>query len=162
MIFRCRGLSRSPSSYRPTIRNRDNALLFPAVLIAIAFALAAGMLNGILVSIFRLNAIIATIGMNALLYGGVFAVSGGVPRSQRPPCWQQSPAAKHSGLPNAVYFALAALLVVSFMLKKTVVGRASKPSAPILWPRVPRVFACSFISSWPMSMPSCSIAWQAF
>ena len=39
-----------------------------------------GWSNGILVGIVRLNAIIATIGMNALLYGGVFAVSGGVPR----------------------------------------------------------------------------------
>ena len=59
--------------------HQDNALLYQAVLIALAFALSAGVLNGLLVSIFRLNAIIATIGTNALLYGAVFAVSGGVP-----------------------------------------------------------------------------------
>ncbi len=58
---------------------QDDALLYQAVLVAIGFALAAGVLNGLLVSIFRLNAIIATIGTNALLYGCVFAVSGGVP-----------------------------------------------------------------------------------
>ena len=59
----------------------DNALLLPAVLIAIACAIMAGLANGILVSLFRLNAIVATIGVNALLYGAVFAVSGGVPKT---------------------------------------------------------------------------------
>ena len=39
----------------------DNALLLPAILIAIACAILAGLINGILVSFFRLNAIVATI-----------------------------------------------------------------------------------------------------
>ena len=59
----------------------DDALLLPAVLIAIACAIVAGLANGILVSLFELNAIVATIGVNAFLYGGVFAVSGGVPKT---------------------------------------------------------------------------------
>ena len=59
----------------------DNALLLPGVLIAIVCAIVAGLANGILVSFFGLNAIVATIGVNALLYGGVFAVSGGVPKT---------------------------------------------------------------------------------
>src|SRR6201997_2600110 len=42
----------------------DNALLLPAVLIAIGFALLAGLTSGILVSVFGLNAIVATIGVN--------------------------------------------------------------------------------------------------
>ena len=58
----------------------DDALLLPAVGFALVCAVVAGLVNGILIGIVRLNAIIATIGMNALLYGGVFAVSGGVPR----------------------------------------------------------------------------------
>src|SRR5580700_5291898 len=40
----------------------DNALLLPAVLLAIGCAVLAGLANGILVSIFKLNAIVATIG----------------------------------------------------------------------------------------------------
>src|SRR5882672_4405277 len=52
----------------------DNALLLPAVLMSIGCAILAGLVNGVLVSLFRLNAIVATIGVNALLYGGVFAV----------------------------------------------------------------------------------------
>lgn len=101
---------------------QDNALLPMAILIALAFALGAGVLNGLLVSFFRLNAIIATIGVNALLYGMVFAVSGGVP-SITTSALSEIAGGETLGLPNAVYFALAALLVVSFVLKKTVVGR---------------------------------------
>ena len=59
----------------------DSANLPSAVLLALCCALAAGIVNGVLVGFVRLNAIVATIGMNALIYGGVFAVSGGIPRS---------------------------------------------------------------------------------
>jgi ribose transport system permease protein len=101
---------------------QDDALLLTAVLIALSFALTAGVINGVLVSVFRLNAIIATIGVNALLYGMVFAVSGGVP-SITTELLSSIAGGETLGLPNAVYFALAALLVVSFILKKTVIGR---------------------------------------
>ncbi len=102
--------------------HQDNALLYQAVLLALVFALAAGILNGLLVSIFRLNAIIATIGTNALLYGCVFAVSGGVP-SITTDLLANIAGGATFGLPHAVYFALATLLVVAFVLKKTVIGR---------------------------------------
>jgi len=102
--------------------NGDNAQLLPAVMMAVGFALAAGVLNGILVGFVQLNAIIATIGTNALLYGAVFAVSGGVPRITTP-LLAQVAGGQTFGVPNSVYFVLAALLCVSFVLKKTVVGR---------------------------------------
>jgi ribose transport system permease protein len=101
---------------------QNDALLYQAVLLSIALALAAGFLNGILVSFFRLNAIIATIGTNALLYGAVFAVSGGVP-SITTNLLAEIAGGAALALPNSVYFALAALALVAFVLKKTVVGR---------------------------------------
>ena len=100
----------------------DDALLPAAILLAIACAILAGLANGILISLFRLNAIVATIGVNALLYGGVFAVSGGVPKTTTT-LLAAIAGGQALGLPNTVYFALAALLVVSFTLKKTVAGR---------------------------------------
>src|SRR5215831_4384368 len=100
----------------------DNALLLAGILIAVACAVLAGLLNGILVSLFRLNAIVATIGVNALLYGGVFAVSGGVPKTTTT-LLAAIAGGQTLGLPNSVYFALAALLAVSFVLKKSVAGR---------------------------------------
>src|SRR5215831_12731319 len=100
----------------------DNALLLPAVLMAIGSAILAGLVNGILVSVFGLNAIVATIGVNALLYGAVFAVSGGVPKTTTT-LLAAIAGGQALGLPNTVYFALATLLVVSFILKRTVAGR---------------------------------------
>jgi ribose transport system permease protein len=100
----------------------DDALLFTAVLIAIVCAILAGLTNGILVSLFRLNPIVATIGVNALLYAAVFAVSGGVPKTTSP-LLASIAAGQEFWLPNAVYFALVMVLVVSFILKKSVVGR---------------------------------------
>ncbi len=100
----------------------DNALLLTAVLLAVACAVLAGLVNGILVSLFRLNAIVATIGVNALLYGGVFAVSGGVPKTTTTSLAAIA-GGQLFGLPNTVCFALAALLVVAFIMKKTVPGR---------------------------------------
>src|SRR5665213_25228 len=100
----------------------NNADLLPAVLLAIGFALAAGVVNGFLVSIVQLNAIVATIGMNALLYGAVFAVSGGVPRITTP-LLAEIAGGETLGIANSVDFALAALVVVAFVMKKTVAGR---------------------------------------
>ena len=100
----------------------NNAELLPAVLIALGCAVATGVLNGLLVGVLRLNAIVATIGMNALIYGEVFAVSGGVPRTTTP-LLAAIAGGEWLGFGNAVWFALAILILVSFVLKKTVVGR---------------------------------------
>jgi ribose transport system permease protein len=100
----------------------DSSLLLPAVLMSLGCAILAGLVNGVLVSLFRLNAIVATIGVNALLYGAVFAVSGGVPKTTTT-LLAAIAGGQTLGLPNSVYFALAALLVVSFVLKKAIAGR---------------------------------------
>lgn len=100
----------------------DSANLLPAVLFALCCALAAGIVNGALVGFVRLNSIVATIGMNALIYGGVFAVSGGIPRTTTP-LLAAIAGGDTFGVGNSVYFALTILLVVTFVLKKTVLGR---------------------------------------
>jgi ribose transport system permease protein len=100
----------------------DNAQLLPAVLIAVGFALVAGILSGVLVGLVRLNAIIATIGTNALLYAAVFAVSGGVPNITTT-LLAEIGGGETFGIANSLYFALAALIVVAFVMKKTVGGR---------------------------------------
>lgn len=100
----------------------NDAQLLPAICLALSFAVIAGLANGFLVGVMRLNAIIATIGMNALLYGAVFAVSGGVPRITTP-LMSAIAGGKFMGIPHSILFALALMLIVSFVLKKTVVGR---------------------------------------
>jgi ribose transport system permease protein len=102
--------------------HQDDALLYQAVLLALAFTVGVGFLNGVLVSFFRLNSIIATIGTNALLYAAVFATSGGVPAITTN-LLAEIAGGETLRLPNAAYFALVATVVISFVLKKTVAGR---------------------------------------
>jgi ribose transport system permease protein len=74
---------------------QDDALLPTAMLIVLAFALGAGLINGILVSVFRLNAIIATIGVNARSMARCSPYRAAYPPSQHP-CWPKSPVARPS------------------------------------------------------------------
>jgi ribose transport system permease protein len=100
----------------------DNARLGAAVAMALGFAVGAGAINGLLVSRLRLNSIIATLGVNALLYGAVFAVSGGTPRSTTR-LLAHIAGNTTWGIPNSALFAVAALAVVSLLSEKTVAGR---------------------------------------
>ena len=100
----------------------DDAQLLPAVGLALCCALAAGLANGILVGVLRLNAIVATIGMNAVLYGGVFAVSGGVPRITTD-LLASIAGGETLGIGNTLWFAALILAAVWFVMKRTVVGR---------------------------------------
>ena len=100
----------------------NDAGLLPAVMIALGLAVVAGLANGFLVGVMRLNAIVATIGMNALLYGVVFAVSGGVPRTTTQ-LLAHIAGGKSFGIPHSVLFALVILALVTFVMKKTAQGR---------------------------------------
>ncbi len=100
----------------------DSSKLAPAVALAFCCALAAGVINGTMIGLLRLNAIVATIGMNALLYGAVFAVSGGIPRTTTH-VLREIAGGDTEGVGNSVFFAIAILAVVTFVLKTTVAGR---------------------------------------
>lgn len=100
----------------------DSAYLLQAMAMAYACAVLAGVVNGVLVGFVRLNAIVATIGMNALIYGGVFAVSGGVPRITTP-LLAEIAGGDTFGIGHSVYFALGILILVVFAMKKTIAGR---------------------------------------
>lgn len=100
----------------------DDSKLLPAVFLAVALAASAGLISGFLVGPMRLNAIIATLGMNALLYGMVLNISGGTPRTTTR-LLASIAGGTSLGIPNAVFFAVGALLIVVVMVKKTVVGR---------------------------------------
>jgi len=107
------------------VPNGDSGLLGPAILLAIVFAVVAGLVNGLLIGSLGLNPIIATLGMNALLYGVDLAISGG-----RPDVTTQLLASITGGesfhVPNSVFFAIGALIVVAVLVKKTVAGRRTE------------------------------------
>lgn len=102
--------------------NENDALLLPAVLVAFACAIGAGILNGFMVGRLSLNPIIATLGTNALLFGAVLGISGGIPRTTTR-LLSEIAGGLSFGFPNAVFFAVGFLILVVVILKKTVVGR---------------------------------------
>lgn len=100
----------------------DDGKLVPAILLALVFALGAGLLNGVLVGVLRLNPIIATLGTNALLYGVNLGISGGRPRITTKLLGSVT-GGTSAGIPHAVYFALGALGLVWLLVRRTVAGR---------------------------------------
>jgi ribose transport system permease protein len=84
--------------------------------------LIAGTLNGVVIGRLGLNPIIATLGMNALLYAVVLWLSGGIPR-QTTDLLAKIAADLTLGIPNSVFFAVAATAIVTIAVKKSVAGR---------------------------------------
>lgn len=102
--------------------NENDAMLLPAVLVAYGWAIGAGVLNGFMVGRLGLNPIIATLGTNALLFGAVLGISGGIPRTTTR-LLSEIAGGRAFGVPHSVFFALGILLLVMLLVKKTVAGR---------------------------------------
>jgi ribose transport system permease protein len=100
----------------------NDARVLPAALAALVVAVLAGFLNGFLIGRLGLNAIVATLGTNALLYAGVLGVSGGTPR-QTTDLLASIADGELLGIPHAVYFAVFAVAVTTVAVKRTVAGR---------------------------------------
>lgn len=102
--------------------NGDSSKLPVAVLMALGIVLAAGAVNGIMVSRVGTAPIVATLGMNALLYGAVVKISGGTPNvtTHRLSSFVNS---TEIGIPTTVLIAVGITIVVGFVVKKTVLGR---------------------------------------
>jgi ribose transport system permease protein len=100
----------------------DNARLWPALGIAFAAAVGAGLLNGWLVGRMRLNPIVATLGTNALLFGVVLWYTAGIPTTTTARLARVG-GGLWLGIPAPVYFAVAATAIVTAVVKLTPVGR---------------------------------------
>ena len=100
----------------------DNSRLWPAIGIAFLAAIAAGLVNGWLVGRMRLNPIVATLGTNALLFGAVLWYTAGIPTTTTARLARVG-GGLWLGIPAPVYFAVAATLVVTAVVKLTPPGR---------------------------------------
>lgn len=100
----------------------QDSRVLPAILMALGIVLLAGVINGYLISRRGLNPIIATLGMNALLYAVVLGVSDGIPRGTTD-LLADVAGGLSLEIPNSVFFAVAATLLVVVVSKKTVSGR---------------------------------------
>lgn len=104
------------------IPNGDNDKLGIAVALAAAVLVGAGFLSGLIINRVGITPIVTTLGMNALLFGGVMFISGGTPRDTTR-LLQQLVSGTVLGIPKTVWIAMVVLLVVWFIVKHTIVGR---------------------------------------
>ena len=102
--------------------NTDSSKLPAALAAAYGVALGAGIVNGILVSRVGITPIVTTLGMNALLYGGVLSISGGTPRDSTPALLSFA-GSDLLGVPTLVFVAIGITAVVGLVIKRTVGGR---------------------------------------
>ncbi len=101
--------------------NGDSGKLASAIVIAFAATLAAGAISGVIVSVIGVTPIVATLGMNAVLYGVVIQVSAGNP----PPTTSalaKFASGKLIGIPNTVIIAVVLTALAALIIKRTIVG----------------------------------------
>jgi ribose transport system permease protein len=104
------------------VADGDDSRLPQALALGLVVAVVAGIGNGVLIGRLGLNPIVATLGMNALLYAGVLGISGGSPR--RTTDLLRSVAGGLTwGIPNSVYVAVVVVAVAAVVVKMTAAGR---------------------------------------
>ena len=96
-----------------------------AIFYAIVAALVSGLLNGLLVAYARVAPIVATLGMNAILYGFDVNVSGGTP-VQVPESLSLFVDYKILGISSLAYIAVGATLPSPFLSRRPYLGAPSK------------------------------------
>ena len=104
------------------IPNGDDGKLPGAAALAFLVLVGAGLLSGVVVNRIGITSIVTTLGMNALLFGGVMFISGGTPRDTTA-LLQALVTGTALGVPKTVWAALIVLGGVWFVVKQTVAGR---------------------------------------
>jgi len=101
----------------------DSAML-TGVIAALAFAALIGLVNGILVAVVKLNALIVTLAVAGITAGATLWYRESLPQESRvPPMLADWGGSRYLGLNVAVWVAAALVVVLTIILRKTTVGR---------------------------------------
>jgi ribose transport system permease protein len=109
------------------IPNGNSGKLVPAILLAYAISLAAGLVNGLLVTRVGITPIVQTLAMNAVLYGIDLGISQGTP-TQTTSALQSFAGASPAGIPLPLVIAVAIVVIIEFAIKRTSFGRRFEAS----------------------------------
>jgi ribose transport system permease protein len=93
-----------------------------AVPLTLIIAIVFGIVNGFLIAKVNITPIVATLATNAILMGGVRAVSGGTPMTA-PAELAEFSHSKLLGVPMTLVLALLFIIVISIATKRTTAGR---------------------------------------
>ncbi|MEX0854044.1 MAG: ABC transporter permease [Cucumibacter sp.] len=104
-------------------RGRDEDMLV-AIAAALAFAVAVGLINGVLVAVLRLNALIVTLAVGAMVSGATLWYRESLPAESRvPPALAEWGGSRVIGLNVSVWVAAVLVVVITVVLRKTTFGR---------------------------------------
>jgi ribose transport system permease protein len=128
LVIRQRGLDMSAGSMTTLaglvlaeLSGRTGMASF-AVIATLLLGLLVGVVNGLLVARVNISPIVATLAVDALLIGGVRAISGGTPVTM-PADIQRFAHASLFGLPSSLLFALSSIGIVALLVNLTLPGR---------------------------------------
>ncbi len=102
--------------------NGDNSMVLLAILLALLTTAVAGLISGFVVAYLRVAPIVATLGMNAVLVGATWAVSGGASR-RTPSGLYGFVSSSFFGVPVTVLFAVGLTVLMAFIIQRTAFGR---------------------------------------
>ena len=109
------------------VPNGNGGKLGPAIVLAYAICLAAGLVNGLLVTRVGITPIVQTLGMNAVLYGIDLGISQGTP-TQTTQALQSFTSASPAGIPLPMLIAGVLVIAIEFTVKRTAFGRRFEAS----------------------------------
>lgn len=97
--------------------------LIRAVVIVLAIAALAGLLNGLVVTVFGVTPLVATLGVNAILLGTILKITSGAQTASASHNLVHFAAGRILGVSNIILVAIFVIAVVTFVVKSTIVGR---------------------------------------
>ncbi len=95
-------------------------LMVPVILL---FGALVGLVSGTAVAKFAIPSMIATLGMGQVVKGLLLLITGGYPISVKNPIMTWIGKGSFLGIPVPIYLFVLAIVVVNFILQKTVLGR---------------------------------------
>jgi ribose transport system permease protein len=94
-----------------------------ALLLVVLACVASGLVSGLAITQFGITPLVATLGVNALLLGTVYQLTGGQATASSPPGLATFAAQKTLGIPNTALIAVIAVVVIATLIRATVPGR---------------------------------------
>jgi ribose transport system permease protein len=101
----------------------DNAALLPWIIVAIGAGFVSGLVNGIAITRFRITPLVATLAVNALLYGTVLYITKGTSTHEVPPLLGDFAVGRVWGIPYLAIVAAFAIVIVEICIRMTKFGR---------------------------------------
>lgn len=100
-----------------------NSRLLKAVFIVLVICALAGLLNGLVVTVFGVTPLVATLGVNAILLGTILKITSGAQTASASHNLVAFSAGRIFGISNIILVAIVVIAVVTFIIKSTIIGR---------------------------------------